>query len=102
MQTKSRKLNKAELELWKLVTKNDKILGNYTKALDKNSTITKKKEAPVKKEKNEKLDVRKNNFLTKNIQKSDELTRRGDFNKKSSLPDFFELYKNLIYQIFFR
>ena len=32
-------------------------------------------------------------FLTKNIQKSDELTRRGDFNKKSSLPDFFELYK---------
>ena len=32
-------------------------------------------------------------YLTKNVQKSDQLTRRGDFDKKSSLPDFFELYK---------
>ena len=37
MQNKSRKLNKEELELWKLVTKNDKILGNYTEAVKKNS-----------------------------------------------------------------
>ena len=68
MQTKNRKLNKEELELWKLVTKNDKILGNYTKAVDKNSTIIKKKRVPDKKEKNETLDLRKNTFLTKNIQ----------------------------------
>ena len=32
-------------------------------------------------------------YLTKNVQKSDELTRRGEFKRKSSLPDFFELYK---------
>ena len=32
-------------------------------------------------------------FLTKNIHLSDQLTRRGNFKQKSSLPDFFELYK---------
>jgi len=32
-------------------------------------------------------------YLTKNVKESDELTRRGEFNKKSSLPNFFELYK---------
>ena len=32
-------------------------------------------------------------YLTKNIHLSDQLTRKGDFQKKSSLPDFFELYK---------
>ncbi|MDC0057594.1 hydroxyacid dehydrogenase [Pelagibacteraceae bacterium] len=32
-------------------------------------------------------------YLTKNIHQSDQLTRSGGFNKKSSLPDFFELYK---------
>ena len=32
-------------------------------------------------------------FLTKNVNLSDQLTRRGDFKQKSSLPDFFELYK---------
>tara|TARA_B100000131_G_scaffold139506_1_gene135767 strand:- start:27 stop:998 length:972 start_codon:yes stop_codon:yes gene_type:complete len=32
-------------------------------------------------------------YLTKNVHKSDKLTRMGEFNKKSSLPDFFELYK---------
>tara|TARA_X000000950_G_C13418469_1_gene459124 strand:+ start:16 stop:558 length:543 start_codon:yes stop_codon:yes gene_type:complete len=68
MDTKSRKLNKEELELWKLVTKNDKVLGNYTKDLEKNEITYKKKVLPEKKEKNEKLDVRKNSFLTKNIQ----------------------------------
>ena len=30
MPSKNRKLNKEELELWKLVTKNDKVLGQYT------------------------------------------------------------------------
>ena len=30
MQSKNRKINKEELELWKLVTKNDKVIGKYT------------------------------------------------------------------------
>jgi hypothetical protein len=56
MQTKSRKLNKEELELWKLVTKNDKILGKYTKPVEKNKIIQKKNILPEKKEKNEIFD----------------------------------------------
>ncbi len=32
-------------------------------------------------------------YLTKNIHLSDELTRTGKFKEKSSLPNFFELYK---------
>ena len=32
-------------------------------------------------------------YLTKNIHLSDKLTREGRFNEKSSLPNFFELYK---------
>ena len=68
MQTKNRKLNKEELELWKLVTKNDKILGNYKKAVEKTKIFNKKKETPKKKEKNEILDSRKDTFLTKDIQ----------------------------------
>ena len=35
-------------------------------------------------------------YLTKNINLSDELTRNGGFKNKSSLPDFFELYKKNI------
>ncbi len=35
-------------------------------------------------------------YLTKNINLSDELTRSGGFKNKSSLPDFFELYKKNI------
>jgi len=32
-------------------------------------------------------------YLTKNIHLSDKITREGKFNEKSTLPDFFELYK---------
>ena len=32
-------------------------------------------------------------YLTKNINLSDQLTREGKFKEKSTLPDFFELYK---------
>ena len=35
-------------------------------------------------------------YITKNIKLSDELTRSGGFKNKSSLPDFFELYKKNI------
>ena len=34
--------------------------------------------------------------LAKNINKSDILTKKGDFDKKADLPDFFELYKKNI------
>ena len=68
MQTKNRKLNKEELELWKLVTKNDKILGNYTKDVEKNRIINKEQAIQEKQKRNEILDTRKDTFLTKNIQ----------------------------------
>ena len=34
MQTKNRKINKEELELWKLVTRNDKVIGKYTNTIE--------------------------------------------------------------------
>ena len=36
-------------------------------------------------------------YLTKNIHLSDQLTREGKFNQKSSLPNFFELYQKNIF-----
>ena len=36
MQTKNRKINKEELELWKKVTEHDKVLGQYTTSLEEN------------------------------------------------------------------
>ena len=36
-------------------------------------------------------------YLAKNIERSNQLTKEGNFNKKRSLPDFFELYhKNIL------
>ena len=34
MQTKNRKINKEELELWKKVTEHDKIFGQYTTSVE--------------------------------------------------------------------
>ena len=68
MQSKSRKVNKGELELWKLITKNDKILGNYTETVEENGIIKKKQVLPEKKEKNKILDAKRNTFPIKNIQ----------------------------------
>ena len=36
-------------------------------------------------------------YLTKNIHLSDQLTREGKFNEKTSLPNFFELYQKNIF-----
>ena len=36
MQSKNRKINKEELELWKQVTKNDIIIGEYTTKVEEN------------------------------------------------------------------
>ena len=36
MQSKNRKINKEELELWKKVTKNDVIIGEYTTSVGVN------------------------------------------------------------------
>ena len=62
MQSKSRKLNKEELELWKFVTKNDKILGNYTESVEKNSIIKKKKSINWKKRKKRNIRYKKRYF----------------------------------------
>ena len=39
MQTKNRKLNKEELELWKLVTRKDKVIGKYTNTVEENKAL---------------------------------------------------------------
>ena len=36
MQTKNRKIKKEELELWKKVTKHDKVIGQYTTSVEEN------------------------------------------------------------------
>ena len=36
MQTKNRKIKKEELELWKKVTKHDKVIGQYTSSIEEN------------------------------------------------------------------
>ena len=36
MQTKNRKIRKEELELWKKVTKNDELIGQYTSSVEEN------------------------------------------------------------------
>lgn len=43
MQTKKRKLNKEELELWKLITKDDIKLGNYSKDIVETKNLNKKR-----------------------------------------------------------
>ena len=43
MQSKNRKINKEELELWKQVTKDDIIIGEYTTRVEANSIQKKKK-----------------------------------------------------------
>ena len=42
MQTKKRKINKEELELWKKVTEHDRVIGQYTTSVEENK-IQKKK-----------------------------------------------------------
>ena len=41
MQTKNRKINKEELELWKKVTEHDKVLGKYTTIVDESGNSKK-------------------------------------------------------------
>ena len=68
MQKKNRKINKEELELWKLVTQNDKVLGKYTNNVEENR---KPKGFPQVSEvvKDDKEIVeRKNNYFRQNIQ----------------------------------
>ena len=68
MQTKNRKINKEELELWKKVTEHDKILGQYTtsveeKIIQKNPQITSK----MNKDNSKVKDV-KHSFFEQNYQ----------------------------------
>ena len=38
-------------------------------------------------------------YLTKNLSLSDSLVKEGNFDKRSQLPDFFELYKKMVFCI---
>ena len=62
MQTKNRKINKEELELWKLVTKNDKVIGKYTTKVEE--TRIKKKINPISKVKKKIVKIEKKKLIT--------------------------------------
>ena len=51
MQTKNRKIKKDELELWKKVTRHDKLIGDYTTSFEEN-TIQQKTHTTSKVNKN--------------------------------------------------
>ena len=61
MQTKNRKIKKEELELWKKVTKHDKVIGQYTTSVEEN-IIQQKISITSKKN--------KDNFKVKDIKRS--------------------------------
>ena len=63
MQSKNRKINKEELELWKQVTKNDVIIGKYTTKVEVNSIQKKKNLIPQVSKDNIKVEEEKRNYL---------------------------------------
>ena len=68
MQTKNRKINKEELELWKLVTKNDKVLGKYTNAVEEKKSPEARPLTSKVLKVDKKSEEKKNNYFTQNIQ----------------------------------
>ena len=68
MQTKNRKLKKEELELWKLVTKKDKVIGKYTKSVEENKTQQSSSILSNFDKDNKKIEEKKNNYLKQDIQ----------------------------------
>ena len=63
MQSKNRKINKEELELWKQVTKNDIIIGKYTNKVEVNSIQKKKPLIPQVSKDNIKVKEKKSNYF---------------------------------------
>ena len=68
MQTKNRKINKEELELWKKVTEHDKMIGQYTTSVEEN--IIQKKSPIISKMHKDNLKVKnkKSSFLEQDYQ----------------------------------
>ena len=63
MQSKNRKINKEELELWKQVTKNDIIIGEYTTRVEVNSIQKKKNLIPQIAKDNSNVKEKKSNYF---------------------------------------
>ena len=68
MPSKNRKLNKEELELWKLVTKNDKVLGQYTMDIEVQDLHEKKNAVSLVTKKDKNVEKKKNNYLKQDNQ----------------------------------
>ena len=68
MQTKNRKINKEELELWKQVTKNDKVIGEYTNAIEEKKPPKALPQASKAFKSEKKIEEKKNNLFKENIQ----------------------------------
>ena len=68
MQTKNRKLNKEELELWKLVTRKDKVIGKYTNTVEENKALLNPSLVSKVTKDNKKVEEKKNNYFKQDIQ----------------------------------
>ena len=68
MQTKDRKLNKEELELWKLVTKKDKVIGKYINNIEENRIQKTSSPNPKIVKPYKKKEEKKNNYFITDIQ----------------------------------
>ena len=68
MQTKNRKINKEELELWKLVTKNDKVIGKYTNAIEEKKSPKVRPLTSKAIKVDEKIEEKRNGNYKQNIQ----------------------------------
>ena len=68
MQTKNRKLNKEELELWKLVTKKDKVIGKYINSIKENKIQKTSSPNPKVAKPYKKIEENKKNYFIKDIQ----------------------------------
>ncbi len=67
MEFKKRKLNQEELQLWKLITKNDKKIGKYTEEYEQKEVIIKEKRE-VKKKEGLHIPIQKRNLTNQPIQ----------------------------------
>ena len=68
MQTKNRKINKEELELWKKVTEHDKILGQYTNSVEEKIIQTPPPITSKMNKDNSKVKETKRNFFEQDYQ----------------------------------
>ena len=63
-----KKLNKEELELWKLVTRKDKVIGKYTNTVEENKSLLNSSLVSKVTKDNKKVEEKKNNYFKQDIQ----------------------------------